>query len=265
MNPSELLPPRVRGWIFDLGNTLILWEKDPVTVHHEGCRRVWQWLESQGLPVPPLEKFCEELLKTRKRYIDRTLTDLRQYSARQAFEDVFQSLDLWSHLQRHSERRKADIVAFLIQRYFDPELEAYRLDPGVRPLLTFLRRQGVRLALLSNASDHPFILRILDRFDLRPYFDPIVTSVQVGFPKPHPRAFQPILESWSALRPSEIVMVGDHPQFDIQGAHSLGLRTVWVRRDADAELVEADVQVPDLLTLWDQLQHVPGSPSGVEV
>lgn len=256
MNPADLLPPQTRGWIFDLGNTLIVWKDDPQRVQWEGCARVWQWLDSHGVSVPPLPDFCRHLLGVRREYIERTLQDRRQYTARQAFEEALKDLGLWELLQRLQHPKGGDPLDPLLQRFFDPELAAYRLDEAAFPLLSFLSHRHVRLALLSNASDHRFILRILEHFNLSHFFYPIVTSAEVGYPKPDPRAFQPILSSWADLKPETIVMVGDHLEFDVQGAQQLGLKAIWIQREATSSpsWIKPNLRVPDLQALLEFLQ-----------
>jgi len=255
VNPTDLLPPQTRGWIFDLGNTLIVSQRDPQQVQWEGCTRVWQWLHSRGLSVPALPDFCRRLLDARQTYIEKTLQDRRQYTARQAFEETFRNLGLWEALLRLPHPEREDPVDALLQRFFEPELNAYRLDEGALPLLTFLHHRGVRLALLSNASDHRFILRILDHFNLSHFFHPIVTSAEVGYPKPDPRAFRPILDVWADLKPREIVMIGDHPEFDVLGAQQLGLKAIWIQREAPSppSSIKPNLQVPDLQALLEFL------------
>ena len=57
----------------------------------------------------------------------------------------------------------------------------------------------------------------------------IVTSAEVGYRKPHPRAFKAALAHWPDIRPDEIAMVGDRLDADIAGAKRAGLFAVWMR------------------------------------
>ncbi|MFN3929193.1 MAG: HAD family hydrolase, partial [Thermoflexus sp.] len=76
----------------------------------------------------------------------------------------------------------------------------------------------------SGDVDHSW--RLIDRFGLRRYFDPIVISAAVGWRKPHPALFLRIAEAW-ALPPQAIAVVGDLLEADIRGAHLAGMRGIW--------------------------------------
>lgn len=70
-----------------------------------------------------------------------------------------------------------------------------------------------------------------------------VTSLDVGFRKPHPAMFERALEALG-VRASDATMVGDSPGTAIVPAKSLGLRTVLVAIQTDpADHGDADVIV----------------------
>jgi 2-haloalkanoic acid dehalogenase type II len=96
--------------------------------------------------------------------------------------------------------------------------------PEVHGVLESL--DGVPRAVVSNA-DHEFLKDILARNDLR--FDAVVTSESAQSYKPRPRIFEMALRAL-AVRPEDVVHVGDSLQADVEGASRLGMRTVWVNR-----------------------------------
>jgi len=57
--------------------------------------------------------------------------------------------------------------------------------------------------------------------------DAVVTSLDVGFRKPHPAMFQAGLEA-AGCSPTECVMVGDSEVRDIRPARQLGIRAIRV-------------------------------------
>lgn len=59
--------------------------------------------------------------------------------------------------------------------------------------------------------------------------DALITSEDVGVPKPDPRIFEVALQRLGA-RPAEAVLVGDNWQADVLGALAVGIRPVWVNR-----------------------------------
>jgi HAD superfamily hydrolase (TIGR01509 family) len=59
--------------------------------------------------------------------------------------------------------------------------------------------------------------------------DFVVISGEFGTAKPDPAIFREALRLASAA-PAEAVFVGDSPEFDMAGAKSAGIRTIWVNR-----------------------------------
>lgn len=83
-----------------------------------------------------------------------------------------------------------------------PQLE---LEPGLEDMLYWLRERGVRLGIHTNRGSGMWDL--LDRFGLRPVFDPVMTADIVA-PKPDPAGVRRILEAWGA-RPETVGFLGD--------------------------------------------------------
>lgn len=103
------------------------------------------------------------------------------------------------------------------------------LLPGVRPTLPALA-QRYRLGILSNTvkTGREDMAVHLERFGIATWFHAIVTSVDLGWRKPHPLAFEAALSALNA-DPAAAVMVGNDLQADIAGAKAFGLRTVHFR------------------------------------
>ncbi|HEY4087822.1 MAG TPA: HAD family hydrolase [Bryobacteraceae bacterium] len=88
-----------------------------------------------------------------------------------------------------------------------------------------LRGDGWRHVILSNHV--PELPLIVECLGLSPYIDRIFNSAATGYEKPHPRAFQHVMES---LQPySSIWMLGDNPVADIEGARAVGMNALLVR------------------------------------
>ena len=52
----------------------------------------------------------------------------------------------------------------------------------------------------------------------------------ISFRKPHPRAFHAIMAQYNHLRPERFVYIGDNPRKDFEAPHTLGWRTIRIRR-----------------------------------
>lgn len=107
--------------------------------------------------------------------------------------------------------------------------EYIRLYPGVKEALTFLRQQGFRLWLLSNAQ-HVFTAYELRLLELDNLFDKVYLSSDYGCRKPDSRFFQALLQE-QHLDPSRCLMIGNDRDTDIQGAANAGLATLYMHTD----------------------------------
>lgn len=137
--------------------------------------------------------------------------------------------------------RQAQALALLGQ-----ELDSVELFPGVRTLLQFLKRRGLRLGVLSNAAS-PY-REPPARLGLSELFEAAVFSCDEGLRKPDPRLFAAICARLG-VAPAEAVMVGDSLVNDARAAIAAGLRAVLVGRARAAggggrQPVPAPVQAP---------------------
>jgi HAD superfamily hydrolase (TIGR01509 family) len=123
------------------------------------------------------------------------------------------------------------------------------------PVLAQLKREGYKLALVSNYAHTPVLRDALARLGLVEHFDALVVSADVGYLKPHPRIFEAALEALG-VRADEAVMVGNDIPCDVEGAKKSGIRAVWTpypraspaptHPSADAVLSSL-AQLPDVL------------------
>ena len=103
-----------------------------------------------------------------------------------------------------------------------------RLDPDAVGTLEAMRKAGLATALVSNFDHPPHVHELLDDMALRPCFDAVVVSGDVGYKKPDPRIFDFALED-TGVRPHEVLFVGD-TEDDVNGALAAGIRPVLIRR-----------------------------------
>ncbi len=105
------------------------------------------------------------------------------------------------------------------------QLDETDLYPDVRPALTALREQGIRVCIAGNQT--PKVGQLLRGLQLPA--DAIVTSGEWGVAKPSPEFFARVVDLAQA-EPGEVVYVGDHPANDVAPAKTAGLRTAHLRR-----------------------------------
>jgi putative hydrolase of the HAD superfamily len=116
------------------------------------------------------------------------------------------------------------LVADLFDRFAEPQL--WRVYPEVPQHLAAWRRQGLRLAVVSNFDRR--LHGLLASLGLRPSLEVVIVSSEVGAAKPSPLPFQRALQELD-LRPQQVWHVGDQPE-DAQGAGRAGVPCLLLKR-----------------------------------
>jgi len=100
----------------------------------------------------------------------------------------------------------------------------FLLVPGVKEMLDQLK--GRYPMAVVSARDEGTTLRFLDTFELRPYFDVIVTALTAPHTKPYPH---PILYAAEKMgvKPENCLMIGD-TTVDIRAGRAAGAQTLGV-------------------------------------
>ncbi len=127
-------------------------------------------------------------------------------------------------------RNPAEVDVLAVRRALCvPAVPGVRLFPGAAELLGGLRRLGLRCVIVSNVQVRGALEYWRDFTDLgvAHLIDAVVTSLEVGFRKPHPAFFEATLRE-AGCEPAACVMIGNSEANDIQPALALGMRTVRV-------------------------------------
>lgn len=110
------------------------------------------------------------------------------------------------------------------QARFDHAL--FHVRPAILETLRSLRRAGMQLALISNASSGEVVA--WQHSPLAPLFDVSLFSCECGYKKPEPLIYQKALEAL-AVEASECLYVGDGGSLEFQGADQMGMQTILTR------------------------------------
>ncbi|MFO0687710.1 MAG: HAD-IA family hydrolase [Myxococcota bacterium] len=127
--------------------------------------------------------------------------------------------------------------------------EAWQVRPGVRPLLTRLRREGYRLGVASN-FDHR-LPEILEALELNDFFEARSIPSTNGLSKPDRGVFAGLAAALG-LRLEELAYVGDDAPEVLEAIAGHGLRVFDVRT------------LPDLEALGDRLAAAPAPDARAE-
>ena len=88
---------------------------------------------------------------------------------------------------------------------YGPLIDLLALEPG---LIECLEKLTARYRTAIATSRTRTMKQLLQRFGLEPYFDMVVTSLDVRHPKPHPESLNKILSSFE-IPPQAACYVGD--------------------------------------------------------
>jgi len=129
----------------------------------------------------------------------------------------------------------------------DPEesIRYLKLEPNLLPTLKVLKGKGIIRAISTSRSTN--MKSIMERFELGPYFDLVITARDVQNPKPHPESIEKIIQTFS-LKKEETVFVGDS-ETDRQAAGSAGVKFIAYKNKE----IAADAFIEDHLAILNLL------------
>jgi HAD superfamily hydrolase (TIGR01509 family) len=218
--------------LFDWGSTLMDWRFDDALVE-AGHRAGLAALRREGLPAP-----AEVADRFRERYLPFLW-----------LPDAVEEIEYPGLVRELLGAFGIEVSDDELDAFLEAEHAAWAparvLGSTTHALLDALRGLGLKLGLVSNALDPPWLLhRDLDQLGVASRLDAAVFSCEVGKRKPHPAIFEAALERLG-VEARETLFVGDDLRCDVGGAGALGMTTVqalWFRADDRADGREPDFQ-----------------------
>ncbi len=116
-----------------------------------------------------------------------------------------------------------------------------KMEPFLFQTLNLLKAN--RILRVINTNRTTSMPHIMDRFDLWPFFDRVVTALDVKHPKPHPESIEKILQAFN-LKKEEAVFIGDS-EVDQQTAESSGVKFIAYKNKE----ISGDAFIEDHLAL----------------
>ena len=125
-------------------------------------------------------------------------------------------------------------------------VEYLKLEPHLFQTLEKLKEKGILRAINTNRTTS--MKHVIERFNLDPYFEMVVTALDVSNPKPHPESIEKIVGAFN-LKKEEAVFIGDS-EVDKQTAESSGVRFIAYknREIADDLFIEDHLDLLDLIS-----------------
>lgn len=133
--------------------------------------------------------------------------------------------------------------------------QGHRFLPGAEEALRRLSKK-YRLFLVSNGNASVQAGR-LDSAGIRPYFEDIFISQELGVNKPAPEFFARCFERVGDLDKSKTLIVGDSLTSDIRGGNNAGIAACWVnpRHLPRPDDLRIDYEIEALAQLEALLEH----------
>lgn len=214
INSNNRFLSGIKGIIFDYGGTIdtggdhwseVIWDawtQLNVPVSKETFREAYVFAErelARTRHILPQHNFLD-LLKIKMQIEFQFLVDNGTITPLQAENFAPQAADLCYRAARESVNRARPVIQALAEKY--------------------------PLVLVSNFYGN--VETVLADFDLKQYFRTIVESAVVGVRKPDPQIFRLGVEAL-ALKPEQVLVVGDSLKKDILPAESIGCRVAWIK------------------------------------
>jgi len=199
----------IRTITLDLDDTL--WEIHPVIRRAE--QRLYEWL---GENYPRITEMYEP-------------PDLREVRSQVIIEFADRSHDLT--FLRQTVLGRVGVAAgystdFIDEAFsvFDAARNDVDIFPEVIPALEALNENFVVIAVTNGNAN-------LELIGIDHLFSDVVTAAMAGAAKPARQVFDMAVQVGGASA-EQTLHVGDHPQYDVDGARGAGLRAAWVNRTA---------------------------------
>ncbi len=190
---------KIKGVLFDLDNTLI----DFMKMKRMACSEAASAMLGAGLKIKS-ENLADDLFK---------------YYLKYGIEGDYPFTDFLK--ERNSY--KDEILAAAINAYHRVKSAFLEPYPGVIPTFIQLIKKGIKLGIVTDAPSLKAHQRI-DAMKLQGFFDVVITEAK----KPDSKGFLEAVKKLK-LKPQEVMMIGDWPEKDVDGAKNAGLITCFAQ------------------------------------
>ncbi len=228
--------------VFDLGGTLIYELAPWDTLFVRADVAMWQVLRQNGVKLRASDLYgdAETLFEVYNREHRTEQNHLNEPTITAMLDELLRDKGYKLSEEQLSEALRA--MYSVTQTNWGAEDDALST-------LEALKRSGYRIGLISNAADDENTQTLIDKANIRPCLECIVSSAQFGKRKPDPSIFRSVLDHFE-IPADQAVMVGDNFAADVVGAHGVGMQAIWVTRratePADPSEAPADAVVKTL-------------------
>lgn len=196
------------GIIFDLDNTIYSYDK----CHSSAVDNVITFiLENTNFTKKEIKKLYENISKNIKYELKNTASS---HNKSIYFKQLLEGLNL-----------NYSLLSKMNHIYWDTFYKNIECLEGVKEFIIWNKKIGKKIGILTDYETEFQIIK-LEKLELLEYIDFIITSEEVGIEKPSIHMFQTILRKMNLLA-SEVIMIGDSYEKDIQGAINMDILSYW--------------------------------------
>ena len=225
-----------RHIFFDLDHTL--WDFE--TNSRFALQKIFEDEKLSELGVPTFEHFYKKYLVINSRYWanyhHRNCTKEQLRVGR--FRDTLKDFGL----------RDESLAERIAANYLSLSPKMTNLFPNAIDVLTYLKNKYL-LHLITNGFAEVQWIK-LEQSGLRPFFEHIIISEEVGTQKPDEAIFR-IAMNKANTQPSECIMIGDNYNTDIIGAKRAGMDQVHFNPSNNQKREPATFEISELIELKD--------------
>jgi phosphoglycolate phosphatase len=224
---------KIKAVVFDLDGTIVDFKLD----YKASRAEIIQYLREEGLPQS-------------------------MFSIKDNLFDILNKVEIFLKNHRkakHVEKVKRSIFS-VAEKYEMEAARATSIIPGIREVLKTLKEEMKMKLALFTVNGKNSVNHILQAFNLKRYFDAVITRDDVPMVKPNPIHLKTALDALK-VKPKEAIVVGDSV-WDIKSAQVVKVFAVGTttgiaspRELANAEAHCIITSPTDIITLIEQLNE----------
>jgi putative hydrolase of the HAD superfamily len=210
--------PQIKVILFDCMETLIDMteipgEKEYALWAYEGSGVEQYWQSPEG--------FVEQFRAVRKK-LDETPPYHREYDITERFKRIIKLN------KEENKEKEAELVRKLLINYWERYKAKCYVSEEVKYTLANLAAK-YPLGVVSNFIVKQGVEELLKEWGIDQYFKFVVTSINLGWRKPHPRIYQAAFRKAGA-QSREAVFIGDDYRNDYETPRLLGMKAILYDR-----------------------------------
>lgn len=210
--------------IFDLFDTLILFKPELLpeiningSIHHSTGLDVYE-VFSGYYNKCSFEVFIHYFMDSYKKFQNLKNIDNREYHNSRRFHIMLNEMNY---------EYNTEIIDKLVNSHMDSLEKSMIFPENHLDILDYLKEKAYNLSILSNFDYSPTVYKLLDKYDLTPYFNSILISESFGWRKPDIKIFDYAIEK-NKLNRTNTIFIGDDLERDIIGAYNAKIDSIYI-------------------------------------